>query len=140
MPTRLNFRHAIVAVFNCVAHGFLALLFRCVAGVLLCWYVWLQFEASWVLVNLVSGTSVHCHYVLSLGALAPLMSLLSSPEEDCREQVTVALRVHRSSCNGCDGVILCPCRRCGLWATSVATAPSAATPCCMRMVWSLSCH
>jgi importin subunit alpha-1 len=51
----------------------------------------LQFEASWALTNICSGTAQDTLAVIQWGALAPLVKLLSSPAEDCCEQAMWAL-------------------------------------------------
>lgn len=51
----------------------------------------LQFEATWAITNIASGTSEHTRYVVELDCVPKIINLLSSENDDVRQQSVWAL-------------------------------------------------
>ena len=51
----------------------------------------LQFEATWAITNIASGTGDHTRYIVDLGCIPMVISLLASENDDLRQQSVWAL-------------------------------------------------
>ncbi len=49
----------------------------------------MQFESSWIITNIASGSSLHTRAVVNAGAIPPLVQLLHHDSSSLRNQVSI---------------------------------------------------
>ena len=66
----------------------------------------LQFEAAWVIIEIAAGTSDHIKTVIEVGAVPIFVHLLTSPNDNVREQAVFALGLIAGDSPPCRDIVL----------------------------------